>query len=131
MILTIGELAERSGVPATTLRYYDSLGLLVAERLANGHRRYPDAALGQLDLIRTSRLLGLSLQEIAIVLAPGGGELRRQVARRKLDELDTTLIQLNAVRAVLTHLATCQHTPPQAGECQGLIRDLWLSAFGA
>ena len=125
MAFTVGELAERSGVPATTLRYYDDLGLLVAERLPNGHRRYPPAALERLDLIRVSRALGLTLQEIATVLGPDGGPQRRDVARRKLDELDATLARLTAVRAVLAHLAVCEHGPARAAECQATVGEIW------
>ncbi|WP_433304424.1 MerR family transcriptional regulator [Actinoplanes sp. CA-030573] len=120
MTLSVGELAKRSGVPATTLRYYDAIGLLVPQRLANGHRRYPQAAVGRLELVRACRSLGLSLEEVAAVLGPAAGSGRREVAERKLSELDRTLGHLTAVRAVLAHFAQCRHTAPD--DCEADVR---------
>lgn len=126
--LTVGQLAERSGVPATTLRYYDSIGLLVPRRLPNGHRRYPVEALEQLQLVKAARSLGLSLQEVATVLGPAGGNARREVAARKLAELDHTLQRLAAVRAVLAHVAACGHGPDDGGACRADVRAAWQAA---
>jgi len=126
--LSVGRLAERSGVPATTLRYYDSIGLLVPQRLPNGHRRYPVEALEQLDLIKAARSLGLSLDEVATVLGPAAGGARREMAARKLAELDQTLHRLAAVRAVLAHLAACGHGPGEGEACQAQVRAAWQAA---
>lgn len=130
-MLTVGQLAERSGVPATTLRYYDAIGLLVADRLPNGHRRYPETALERLEIIRVSQALGLTLDEVAAVLGPGGGENRRSVARRKLDELDRTMQRLAAVRAVLAHFAECRHTPAESEACTQVVRRAWSGALAS
>ena len=69
--LTIGEMAARSGVRTSALRYYESLGLIASERTAGGHRLYARETLRRVAVIRAAQLLGLTLEEI----------------RRALDEL--------------------------------------------
>lgn len=127
-MLTVGQLAEASGVPATTLRYYDHLGLLVPARLPNGHRRYPREAVERLHLVRLCQTLGLSLDEVAAVLGPGGGARRRAVARHRLEELERTMAQLAAAHAVLTHFAECRHTTADAQDCEAVVRSAWSTA---
>jgi DNA-binding transcriptional MerR regulator len=61
--MRIGELGERTGVSPRTLRHYEELGLLPAERAANGYRSYDDADLRAVAEIRTLVGLGLSLEE--------------------------------------------------------------------
>lgn len=124
-MLTVGQLAERTGVPATTLRYYDALGLVVPRRLANGHRRYDDGDAERLHLVKLCRALGLSLEDVAAVLVPGDGARRQEVARRRLGELDRTLSQLRAVRAVLAHFAECRHGRGDEEECRRQVRAAW------
>jgi MerR family redox-sensitive transcriptional activator SoxR len=67
-MLTIGELSQRSGIPASTLRYYDRLGLLPAERTSGNQRRYPRAALRRVSFVRLAQRVGVSLDEIAEAL---------------------------------------------------------------
>ncbi|HEY2519993.1 MAG TPA: MerR family transcriptional regulator [Streptosporangiaceae bacterium] len=64
----ISELAERAGVPPTTLRYYEQAGLLPAARSANGYRRYGDDAVARLALIRAGQQLGLPLAQLRDLL---------------------------------------------------------------
>ncbi len=66
--LTIGELAERSGVPASTLRYYERHGLLRSRRTTGNQRRYAEGMLRQVAFIRASQRVGISLAEIGGVL---------------------------------------------------------------
>ncbi|MGW1868935.1 MerR family transcriptional regulator [Streptomyces mauvecolor] len=61
----ISQLAERSGVPATTLRFYETAGLLTAERTPAGYRVYGDEAVERLAFIGAAKHLGLPLEEIA------------------------------------------------------------------
>lgn len=67
--LTIGELAERSGVPASALRFYERQGLLRSRRTAGNQRRYPREALRLIAFIRASHHLGIPLAYIGEVLA--------------------------------------------------------------
>jgi len=63
--LTIGQLAERSGVAASALRFYEQMGLIHSERNPSGHRRYPRAALRRVAFIVFAQRIGLSLQDVA------------------------------------------------------------------
>jgi MerR family transcriptional regulator, redox-sensitive transcriptional activator SoxR len=66
--LTIGELAERSGVATSALRFYESRGLIESERTGGNQRRYPRATLRRVALIRAAQAVGLSLREIGDAL---------------------------------------------------------------
>jgi MerR family redox-sensitive transcriptional activator SoxR len=67
--LTIGALSERTGVAASALRYYETEGLIHAERSPGGQRRYPRATLRRVSFIRVAQQVGLSLDEIRSALA--------------------------------------------------------------
>jgi MerR family redox-sensitive transcriptional activator SoxR len=67
--LTIGELAVRSGVAASALRYYESLGLIHAARTTGNQRRYDRAELRRVAFIRIAQRVGISLEEIGVALA--------------------------------------------------------------
>jgi MerR family copper efflux transcriptional regulator len=67
--MLISQLAERSGVPATTLRFYESAGLLTADRTSSGYRCYDEDAVQRLAFIGAAKHLGLPLEEIAGLLA--------------------------------------------------------------
>src|SRR5690349_12479906 len=68
-LLTVGELAQRSGVAASAILYYESIGLISPHRTASNQRRFPRAALRIVSLIRVAQGLGLSLDEIGSALA--------------------------------------------------------------
>jgi MerR family redox-sensitive transcriptional activator SoxR len=72
--LTIGELAERSGVARSALRYYEAQGLIAAVRTSGNQRRYERATLRRISFIRSAQRVGLSLEEITEALStlPGG-----------------------------------------------------------
>jgi MerR family transcriptional regulator, redox-sensitive transcriptional activator SoxR len=72
--LTIGELAERSGVAPSALRYYEAQGLIMAARTSGNQRRYERATLRRVSFIRSAQRVGLSLEEITEALGtlPGG-----------------------------------------------------------
>lgn len=100
----IGELAERTGVPAPTIRYYESLGLLRPPARSNaGYRRYSDDAVQELTFIRKAQALGFSLDEIAEVLKltrAGRTPCDRvlSLARQHLIALDERIGQLQHFR---------------------------------
>lgn len=115
--LTIGELARHSGVPITTLRYYDRVGLVRSERSHNNRRRYPPATLELLRLIQLCRAVGCTLTEVSDVVG-GGADARKAIALRRLVDVDHHIAELTAARAVLSHFAECQHTASTADECR-------------
>jgi len=105
--MRIGELAARAGTTTRTLRYYESRGLLPARRGGNGYRTYDESDLKLLLQIRTLQDFGFDLEEprpFVECLRPGHPEgdacpASLAVYRRKLDELDALIGQLEAVRA--------------------------------
>jgi DNA-binding transcriptional MerR regulator len=90
--MRVGELAKRSGISASTLRYYEKLGLLrPASRSASGYREYTKETLDQLSLIQRAKELGFSLREIRALLARPRGASRESVlaaVASKLTELE-------------------------------------------
>jgi MerR family transcriptional regulator, redox-sensitive transcriptional activator SoxR len=68
-LLPIGEVAARSGVPASALRFYEAEGLLTAERSPGGRRLFPRHVLRRIAFIRVAQRVGLSLEEIAEALS--------------------------------------------------------------
>jgi MerR family redox-sensitive transcriptional activator SoxR len=68
-IMTITDVAKRSGVASSALRFYESRGLIASERTGSGHRRYPRAVLRRIAFIVFAQKIGLSLDEIAAQLA--------------------------------------------------------------
>lgn len=67
--ISIGELARRSGVAASALRFYEDAGLLESGRSAAGRRQYPRSVLRRVAFIRAAQAVGLSLDEIRVALA--------------------------------------------------------------
>src|SRR6185295_7874335 len=68
-LLTITDVARRSGVASSALRFYEERGLITSERAASGHRRYPRSALRRIAFIVFAQRIGLSLEEIGTDLA--------------------------------------------------------------
>jgi MerR family copper efflux transcriptional regulator len=123
--MRISQLAERSGVPATTLRFYETAGLLPAERTASGYRAYGPEAAERLAFIGAAKQLGLSLEEIAELLgvwqegacAEVKADLRPRIAAR-LSEAEDHGARLAAFTASLRQaLRRLDELPDRAGRC--------------
>jgi len=128
--LDIGQVAERAGVPASTLRYYEEKGLIRAIG-RHGLRRVFDACvLDRLALIALGRAAGFSLDEIAAMFAPDDRpRIDRQMLLDKSAELDRTIRQLGAMRDGLRHAAACR--APSHMECPTFRRILKAASAGA
>lgn len=72
--MKIGELANRSGLAASRIRFYESRGLISAQRQANGYRRYPEQAVQTLGIISCAQQAGFSLEEIRRLLPDANAE---------------------------------------------------------
>ncbi|MFJ8753122.1 MerR family transcriptional regulator [Streptomyces sp. NPDC102441] len=127
--MRISQLAERCGVPATTLRFYEGAGLLPADRTASGYRVYGEGAVDRLAFIGAAKHLGLPLEEIGELLAVWGAgscadlkaDLRPRIAAR-LDEAGQRAAELTSFTAslhtALEHLdALPDRTSPCDPEC--------------
>lgn len=111
--LTIGELAERSGVPASTLRFYERHGLLRSRRTTGNQRRYAESMLRQVAFIRASQRVGIPLAEIGDVLEflPEGEaptpEFWARAAHCWGEAIDARIAALEQRRAVFAACAGC------------------------
>jgi MerR family redox-sensitive transcriptional activator SoxR len=129
--LTIGETARRTGVPASTLRYWETAGLLAASERVGGKRRYEPQTLRQIALIVLMKRGGFTLAEIHIVLA-GLSErtpppaLWRELAQRKLPEVEQALAEGKAVKKILEDGLRCDCV--SLDDCLREIDAAWPSA---
>lgn len=117
MSLTIGEVARESGVAATTLRYYEQIGLLPAPTRQGGQRRYDDAVLARLEVIRLCKSAGFALDEIQLLFADDapGRPASRALAEAKLAEIDAQMAALARARDVIEWGMNC--TCPSIDAC--------------
>lgn len=106
--MDISEVARRSGLPPSTLRFYEAKGLLVSTGRRGLHRLFDPGVLDRLALIALGRAAGFSLDEIRTMLAPGG---RPRIDRRRLDAraeaVAARIRELEALRDGLRHAAAC------------------------
>ena len=109
MNLSIGEVAERSGVAATTLRFYEDEGLLNTVGRVGGRRRYDETALARLEVIGLCKAAGFSLDEIRVLLTDDdpGRPASRALAEAKLSDIDAQLAALTRARAIIEWAITC------------------------
>ena len=123
-------MARRSGVPASTLRFYEEKGLIASAGRHGLRRRFDSGVLERLALIALGSAAGFSLDEIARMFAPDGRpSIDRQILAAKARELDGTIRKLSAMRDGLRHAAVCP--APSHMECPTFRRLLGAAASGA
>jgi DNA-binding transcriptional MerR regulator len=124
--LDIAEVAQRSGVAASTLRFYEQKGLIASVGRRGLRRLFTPGVLQQLALIALWRGAGFSLEQIASMFAPDGRlRVDRQALAAKAEELDRTIGRLSAMRDELRHAAACP--APSHMECPKFRRYLQLA----
>lgn len=97
--LDIAEVAQRSGVPASTLRFYEEKGLIASVGRRGLRRLFGAGVVERLALIALGRAAGFSLDEIASMFAPDGRpRIDRQLLSAKAEELDETIHELSVMR---------------------------------
>jgi len=120
--LTIGEVARRTGVATSALRYWEDLGLLDPPDRVSGQRRYTEAAVTRVGVLLLLRDAGFSLAEQKAVIGARGDEWRR-LHRRKIAELDEQIQKIQLAREAISHGLECPHEDPL--ECPNFR---WLAA---
>lgn len=112
-LLPIGEVAKRSGVAASALRFYEERGLIQSERAGSGHRRYPRPVLRRIAFIVFAQKIGLTLEEIGVELEklpPDRAPTRKDWSRLSASwsgRIDQQIAELERLKAGLTECIGC------------------------
>lgn len=126
--LDIGEVAERSGIPPSTLRYYEEIGLIHSIRRHGLRRQFDSDILLKLSLISLGKAAGFSLPEIAGMFGKDGRpEIPRDQLHARADALQRQIVDLRMLQDVLRHVADCP--APSHLECPS-FRKLLKAATG-
>ena len=126
----IAEIARRTGLPASTLRFYEEKGLITSIGRRGLKRLFGPDIFERLALIALGRAAGFSLHEIADMLTPDGSpRIDRDKLLAKAEDLDRTIQRLTAMREGLRHAAAC--TAPHPMECPTFRRVVRLAGAGA
>jgi Cu(I)-responsive transcriptional regulator len=112
--MNIGEVAERSGVPAKTIRYYEEIGLVRPLRSGNGYRDFATEEMHRLAFLGRARSLGFSLEECRTLLSLYGDHERsssdvKAIARSHLARIDRKVSELQALSRTLRDLVARCH----------------------
>ena len=113
--MRISQIATHSGVPAKTIRYYESIGLIpAASRTENGYRQYRQQDLQTLRFVQRSRALGFTVEDVGDLLALWHDKERasadvRRLAKRHIDAIAQKIASLEAMRSTLTDLVERCH----------------------
>ena len=112
--MNIGIASEKSGLPPKTIRYYEDIGLLQADRAGNGYRDYSSSDVYRLRFLKRARGLGFSVEECRQLLSLYNDKDResaevKAVAQAKLVEIDRKLAELTGLRDLLSHLVHSCH----------------------
>jgi MerR family transcriptional regulator, copper efflux regulator len=109
--MNIGVIAQRTGLPAKTIRYYEDIGLIRPERDPNGYRAFQEADYHKLAFLGRARTLGFTIEDCRTLLALYEDESRasadvKKVAIHHLQKIEKKLVQLQEMRATLDRLVT-------------------------
>jgi len=112
--MNIGEVAERSGIPPKTIRYYEDIGLVRPQRSGNGYRAFRETDLHKLAFLGRARALGFSIEDCRNLLGLYEDENResaqvKAVAEEHLTAIDDKIAKLQSMRETLSHLVKSCH----------------------
>ncbi|MVO17609.1 Cu(I)-responsive transcriptional regulator [Parasedimentitalea huanghaiensis] len=107
--MNISDVADKSGLPAKTIRYYEDIGFIKPKRLPNGYRDFENVELHKLAFIGRARSLGFSIEDCRTLLELYNDTSRasadvKQVAQHNLKEIEDKIADLKAMHATLSHL---------------------------
>ncbi len=128
--MDIAEVVKLTGMPASTLRYYEEKGLIASIGRDGLRRRFGPRVLDRLAVIALARAAGFALDEIAAMFTREGGlAIDRAALVSKADEVDRTIKRLHAVSSGLRHAAVCK--APSHLECASFQRYMKAASHGA
>jgi DNA-binding transcriptional MerR regulator len=110
--ISINQVTQQTGVPPSTLRYYEEIGLLRPIRRVSGRRQYDESVLQRLALIHTGQQAGFTLAELGILLnnvldSESGGAGWHELVDRKLKEMDALLRNIESMKMLLKDIMDC------------------------
>jgi MerR family redox-sensitive transcriptional activator SoxR len=113
IFVTVGELASQSGLPASTIRYWEKVGVLPKAARVSGQRRYAPDALHLLALLRLAQACGFRLDEMRHLMRGFRSDIPashrwQELAHKKQQELDDRIAQLNTMRNLVNRVLQCQ-----------------------
>lgn len=111
--MTIGELSSKSGVPASTIRYWERIEVLPLSSRQSGQRRYGEDAIHRLAVLKLAQACGFRLEEMRHLISgfPSGTTASRrwrELAEKKRQELNNRMTQLKAMQQLVDHVLGCQ-----------------------
>lgn len=111
--MTIGELAQRTSVPPSTIRYWERIGVMPKAPRVSGQRRYGANAVNILAALRLAQACGFRLHEMRCLLNGFGPEVQasrrwQELARRKRQELDEQMTRLQTMQRLVDRVLQCQ-----------------------
>jgi len=112
-ILAIGDVSRLTAIPASTLRYYESAGLIPRAERRGGKRRYRSTDLTQLFLIRLAKAAGFTIAEIRTLMNGFGrktppGQRWRTLGKKKLVEIEKQIHELESIKQILEIVTKCE-----------------------
>jgi MerR family transcriptional regulator, redox-sensitive transcriptional activator SoxR len=116
--MTIGEVAKRTGLRASAIRFCERAGLLLKPVRTSGQRRYGAAILDRLAVLERAKACGFTLTEIGVLFNNEGSHSAkwRALAESKIAELDSTIERIAAMKALLQRRCECA-TAAECGHC--------------
>jgi MerR family redox-sensitive transcriptional activator SoxR len=131
--MTIGELAAQSGMPASTIRYWERVGVLPKPGRVSGQRRYSPDAINRLAVLRLAQACGFRLDEMRQLLHGFGSGVTpsrrwQELARGKQQEIDEQMARLKAMRRLVDRVLQCQCV--ELPECGRIAASVMESAAG-
>lgn len=118
--MDIAEVSKASGLPASTLRFYEEKGIIQSNGRNGLRRLFSPSVIERLALISLGRKVGFSLDEIGKMFTPEGPDINRALLLAKADELDSKIRELTSMRNGLRHAAACK--APNHFECPKFLR---------
>jgi len=127
--MTIGEVARRTGLRSSAIRFYERAGLLPKPVRAAGQRRYDDTILDRIAVLERAKACGFTLAEIRMLFHDQGSHSAkwRRLAARKIAELDATVQRISAMKDLLERACHCA----TIAECGRRIRESATTAARA
>ncbi len=112
--MNISEVAKKTGLPVKTVRYYDEIGLVKAQRQSNGYRNYDESLLNKLRFMQRSRSLGFSIDDCRSLLSLYQDEHRasadvKKLAEARIHDVDVKIAELQSLKSTLEKLTLACH----------------------